>query len=152
MSGSENKIREASLRYLERRQHSERELFLKLRKKGFSPDEIQREIERLRKMGLLNDREFAINWAIGRRKKLYGRKKIIWELRFKGISDEIVEEAIHEAEGFMGERETAERILKKRRIKDPGKAYRFLLQRGFPSEIAAELAAEVENEITRDKN
>ena len=152
MKGSENKIREASLRYLERRQHSERELSLKLRKKGFSQEEIQGEIDSLRELGLLNDREFAINWAIGRRKKLYGRKKITWELRLKGIPDEIVEEALHEAEALLSEREAAKRILKRRKIKDPGKAYRFLLQRGFPSEIAAELAAEVENEITRNTN
>ncbi len=148
MKDSENKIREASLRYLARRQHSERELFLKLRKKGFAPEEIERELEKLREMGLLNDREFAINWALSRRKKLYGKRKIRWELSAKGIPREIIQEAIREAEGLMDERQAAQAILEKKGIKEPSRAYRFLLQRGFPSEIAAELAAEVSNEVS----
>ncbi len=149
MKDSENRIRNVSLRYLERRQHSRKELYWKLRKKGFSPQEIERELDRLKEIGLINDREFAIQWAIARRRKLYGNIKIKWELEGKGIDRELINEALNEAEKELREEEAARKVASRKKTQ-PEKIYRFLLQRGFSPEIAGKIALEVKNEIPRD--
>ncbi len=152
LKDSESKIRESSLRFLSRRQHSEKELKQKLRKKGYSMESIDKEIEELRRLGLLNDREFALQWAASRRRSLYGNVRIRWELRLKGIDEETLEEALKQADAIMGEEEAARQLIEKRKFRDPSRAYRFLIQRGFPPELAHQLASEVKDEDSRDQN
>ncbi len=149
---SESKIRETSLRFLSRRQLSEKELKQKLRKKGYSTESIEEEIEKLRRLGLLNDREFALQWAASRRRMLYGSVRIRWELRLKGIDEETLEEALEQANALMGEEEAARTLIRKRKFKEPSRVYRFLIQRGFPPELAQRLASEVKDEIPRDQD
>ncbi len=151
LKDSENKIRNSSLRFLARRQHSERELKQKLRRKGFSPEEIEEEIEELRRLGLLNDREFALQWAASRRRRLYGSVKIRWELRLKGIDRQLIDEALEKADAVMEEKEAARLLMERKKFRDSSRAYRFLIQRGFSPEIAQELATEVKNEVPRDQ-
>lgn len=139
LKGSDNKLEESALRILSFREHSERELFNKLRQRGFEVEKILKLLERLKKTGVLDDRRFAVSYARWRRKKLYGNRRIYTELLNKGVDRELIEEAIEIISHEMGE-EVAARELAKKKGTSGEKLFRFLLQRGFSVEIAREVA------------
>lgn len=71
------------------------EVNAKLNKLGYSSEMIKKTIERLRENHLLEDREFAQNWAENRAEfKPRGRKLIRLELRKKGIMPEVIDASI----------------------------------------------------------
>ncbi len=146
LRGSGSKIEDVALRILSIREHSEREIYKKLRRRGFEKDKIEELIKRLRNADIINDEKFAFSYARWRRKKLYGRIKIMAELISKGIEREIAERAIGEATREIGEEEAA-RTLAGKKNKKGEKLFRFLVQRGFPIEVVKEI---VKDEVVRD--
>ncbi len=127
------------MRILALRDHSERELREKLLRKGYSREEVEETVEKLRNMGYLNDRDFALKFAVEKRKKLFGRIKIEYELRRKGIEQAMVEEALKAAEQALSEEEAAKKLLSRRRGYPPEKNARYLLSRGFTWDTIKEL-------------
>lgn len=80
--------------YLSRRDHSEKELYDKLCRK-YPPRAAKAAIEKAKELGLLDDERFAQNYA----EELYERKhyaprRILLELRRKGVDREIAENAV----------------------------------------------------------
>jgi len=139
LKGSDSKLEESALRILSFREHSERELFNKLRQRGFEAEKIMKLIHRLKDTGVLDDRRFAVAYARWRRKKLYGDRKIYSELLNKGVDRDIIDEAMEVVSAEMGEKEAAMTLARKKGSKGE-KLFRFLLQRGFSVEIAREVA------------
>jgi regulatory protein len=85
-------------RLLARRSHSEAELHSKLRDAGFARPTIERVIDRLRHLGLVDDHDFARQWIEERvRKKGLPRATLIAELQAKGIERAVAEDAVTEA-------------------------------------------------------
>jgi regulatory protein len=141
-----NEVLKKAYDLLSRRAHSSLELRSKLSKKEYSARDIDTVISECERLGFLNDELFANDYAaeLGRQGK--GRFQIKMRLRKKGISDNLIEQALCN----MGnnEYENAEQALRgklrglinesdinKRRQK----AYRFLAYRGFSGDIIANL-------------
>ena len=83
---------------LSRRDHSEKELLIKLRQKGFK-EEAEEAIEKLKYYGYIDDRRFAENYVKELiRIKHYGKRRVEQELYRKGIDREIISEVLEAAE------------------------------------------------------
>lgn len=79
---------------LSRRDHSEKELIIKLKQKGFQ-DEAADAVEKLKYYGYVDDSRFAQSFAKElQRVKKYGKRRIEQELYKKGISKDIISEAL----------------------------------------------------------
>ena len=70
------------------------EIEQKLRRIGYAPDTIEMVIYKLEKNELINDQEFADQWAQYRAGQKYGPRRISQELRMKGVSAEEAESAL----------------------------------------------------------
>ncbi len=86
---------DSAMRMLSLRAHSEYELRHKLSQK-FPPEAVRAATERLRGLGLLDDEKFALLFAeeLYERKK-YAPKRILIELKNRGIAAQIAENAIN---------------------------------------------------------
>jgi len=101
-------------------------------------------MEHLFRLGYVDDRKFACQWAASRaRLRGYGRKRIEQELRQKGIGQETIREALAETIPLGDERETARMVAEKKlramKSLEPEARKRrlagFLERKGFSSEI-----------------
>lgn len=103
------RARERALYLMESRDHSYRELFDKL-EKNYSEDICFEVCNRLAEIGVINDRRYAekICRQLYEVKKL-GRYRVKQEMRLKGLSSEIIEEAM---ENFSEEDEPFGRLEK----------------------------------------
>ncbi|MDE2028476.1 MAG: regulatory protein RecX [Candidatus Omnitrophica bacterium] len=135
----------AALRYLKIRPRSVAELREKLEGKGFSAEEIGVTVSDLTATGLLDDRAFTKSWINYRLARPFGFRRIILELKNKGIDPEIIDQAVAEARENVSPEAAAldlaqrrwqrvpagvELLKKKKRVLD------FLLRRGFEPQIA----------------
>ncbi len=85
-----------AIRLLAYRDRACREIKERLAKKGFENHCIAKTIRRLQDEALLNDLHFAINFC--REKidhKRFGRRRLLLELKKKGLDKEVVDEALH---------------------------------------------------------
>jgi len=138
------RARNAAYRLLTYRPRSHAELEQKLRERQFNEAVIEFVLADLERLGYVNDRQFAGQWAAGRlRLRGFGRRRIEQELRRKGISHEVIREAINEAVPAEDEREAAVKAAEKklRTMQSVGSDVRrrrlagFLERKGFSSEI-----------------
>lgn len=107
------KARESAVRFLGYRARSKKEISDKLREKDYSDDVIDKTIEFLEKYNYINDKQFAIKYMNDKIKlKGNGANKIKYELRQKGISDEILDEVFEDT--YDDELEKAISLLEKK--------------------------------------
>ena len=86
-------------RILARRPHSVREMRDKLWAAGVAEEDIDRAIERLGELKLLDDLEFARQWVQERsRTKGLAAAGLLLELQNKGVAAEVAQQAVDEAE------------------------------------------------------
>ena len=146
------RAKQKAFSYLARRDHSEKELSDKLRRKGFRESIIIGLIEDLKLSQLINDgtfsRQFARNKII---QKSIGRRELAFSLKQKGISKDILEATLEEVYSEYDEKELALRLANqklktikniepikvKKRISD------FLFRRGFNWEIVEQVFEEI---------
>ena len=83
-----------SLDYLSYREHSELELSNKLIKKGFESSLAHKVIDRLVAKNLVNNARFADAYVNARKRKGFGPKKIFFELKQRGIQENISDKAL----------------------------------------------------------
>jgi regulatory protein len=135
-----------ALRFLSYRIRTREEVAGKLLEEGFSEPVIARTLERIARLGYLDDRRFAQAWVRSRMMlKGYGREVIWRELLQKGVSKGVIEEVLTDGENDEEEaarRSLAKRFTRRAPAKEPGrepdlreKAYRYLYRRGFRSEL-----------------
>ncbi|MBR4458542.1 MAG: regulatory protein RecX [Clostridia bacterium] len=84
---------------LAQRPFAEKELEQRMRRIGYRPVTCELVIYKLNKYHLLNDREFARQWAASRVSRKLGPARIALELRRKGVSPEDSEEALAALDG-----------------------------------------------------
>lgn len=139
--------REAALKLLERTRRTRADLERRLRDKGFAASAVAEALERLARVGLVDDAEYARAWLTGR----WGRRPSGWarlrqELRGKGVPDEAIAAAragIEQREGAVDELSTARRLVEQglRRMAsvDPQKRrqrlYALLARRGYDADV-----------------
>lgn len=137
-----------SLKYLSYRARSIKEVYDYLLRKNFSEDTINAVLKKLIDLKFLDDEEFGRLW-IESRQKHKGKSKFILknELRLKGLSEDIIEPLLKEAQDDF---ETA-RILFDKKKKTLGKLAPdqfkksmggFLQRKGFPWGIISKLLKE----------
>ena len=105
-----------ALNYLSYRSRSSKEVFDRLRRKGYSDDVSHGVVEYLTERRYLDERAFAREWAgFSANHKLNGRILLSQELRLKGISADIIEDVIRETYSPAGrEKELALQLVHKR--------------------------------------
>lgn len=141
-------LMDASLSYLSRFSSSRRNLATHLKKKFSAPTEaelevmVERCLDRLEELGLLDDARFAEARARGLRARGKSARAIRQRLREKGVGREDVERALHE-EDADAELISAVRHAKRRRLgpfrtreTDPRRELGSLARAGFSFEVA----------------
>jgi regulatory protein len=94
MSDVSTPCREAALKLLERTRRTRRDLERRLKEKDFYAATIASTLDRLAEVGLIDDVEFARAWLAGRwGRRPSGWRRLVQELRAKGISEEDAERA-----------------------------------------------------------
>ena len=141
----ENTDKEAfdlAIRYLGNREHSRKEIIVKLERKQFNQEAIETALNRLDELGLIDDRSFAMNYVGSRsRKKPLGRYKLRYELLQKGIAEEVIDEVLNE---YDSSAHCLDAALKKLPFVKGDERYRrkklhaFLMNRGFDSQTIRE--------------
>lgn len=129
---------------LAKREYGEHELAEKLMHKGYAEAEIQDAILECKRLGLQSDVRFAESLCRTRIRQGYGPLRIRQELRSKQVDFECIEDALqHEkVDWFMQATQ-----VKNKKYSDQGtitfnhlqKQKRFLLYRGFPQDIIAQV-------------
>ena len=104
--------RGTALNLLSRREHSRAELERKLRRKGFSPDAIEAALDALGAEGLQSDERYTeayVRWRYGRG---YGPRRILAELRERGISGAFAERFVDTSNSVWIENSRAAHLKK----------------------------------------
>lgn len=135
---ADKKALDLAIRYLGNREHSRKEIITKLQRKQFTGEVVEKTLNRLDELGLLDDRSFALNYIGSRsKKKPSGRYKLRYELRQKGVSDEVIDEVLSE---YDSSSHCLDAALKKLPFLKGDDRYRrrklhaFLMNRGFDTE------------------
>jgi regulatory protein len=137
------------LRFLSYRPRSEKELQDWFKKKQVG-SETQRLIEKkLRRLNYLDDREFARWWVEQRMSfRPFGKRRLLLELRQKGISQEMIEEQLNSLKDEELSRLAVKLAKKKLKVlknqpyfEAREKLTAFLARRGFGWEIIKEVVA-----------
>lgn len=133
-----NETKEKALRLLEFRSHSEKELRDKLLRAGSNSEDIDSAVEFLTEYGFLNDEKYALAKArdLANLKK-FGKKRIVSELKMRGIAPEYIEEALAATE--VDEIEVLLPMLRKKlggdfERKSTERAFRYFATKGYKFE------------------
>ena len=104
-----------ALRALARRSHTLAELEAKLARRCASHEEVSRVLSRLREHGYLDDeRVAAAHSALRRDQSLVGQKRVLDELRRRGVKEALAERAVADAYRELDESELARRFLRRK--------------------------------------
>ena len=113
LTESSDRAMQAAMRLLEVRPRATAELRDRLRRKEFSDEAIDRVIERLTALGLLDDAAFAKLWVSHRQSSQpRGISALRDELRRKGLDKDVVEATLSNAELTEGEDERAMQVAR----------------------------------------
>ena len=133
-----------ALRYLSYRPRSRAEVRSYLREKGYIPETVTQTLERLAKVGLLDDKEFAHFWIENRETfRPKGAVALRYELRQKGISAEIIDSAVSEIDeetsAMKAGRRTAIRLARTDEQTFRRRLLGFLQRRGFSYDVSCKV-------------
>ena len=124
-----------ALDLLSRREHSRKELYIKLSKRFDCKDEINLTLDQLEENNLLCDSRFTEEYVHSRRRKGFGPVKISMELEKRGVKDSLISSEIDK---FNDWDKLAELSFKKRfpdgaskNFKELQKQKNFLTNKGF---------------------
>jgi regulatory protein len=143
---------DSAFRSLSRRDHTRKELAVKLRQKGFDRSAIAGALERCRELGYLDDAKTAAIIAGHLAENGYGPLRVRQVLGQKGLDDAAIEQALVCCGDEKAQVLSARRLLEKKasrlnREADPWKrrqkAYRFLAGRGFASTVIKSAIADI---------
>jgi regulatory protein len=137
---------ERALGLLAVRARSRRELERRLLQAGFEAEEVGDVLERLERVGLVDDEAFArqvAEHAFGAKRS--GRRSVVSSLTAAGVAPDIIEATVSEA---GDEDERAEALARSRASRfgavDPAKAFSrltsLLVRRGYSPEVARQAA------------
>ena len=136
-----------SLYLLGNRSYSKHSMVVKLRDRKYDDQQIDQTVKELERIGLLDDKKFADNYAQDK-VRIYrrGRRRIYLELLQKGVAKDIIKEATNRI-GDQQELEAAESIVKSKQRqwqhltdqKRFERSFALLQRRGFPIAIIKEV-------------
>jgi regulatory protein len=133
---TEDKIRFKILDLLSRREHSFNEIIYKLKDRVDSEGRLFEELTKLKEENLQSDERFAESYTRSRSVKGFGPEKISFELKSRGISENLISKIVYSDE--INWMEIIKKEFSKKFIvdndfakEDISRAKKFLLQRGF---------------------
>lgn len=133
----EKSLRERALGYLARREHSRVELARKLAPYCGEEDDLDALLDEFTAAGWLSETRYT-DMLVSARQGKYGSRRIVQELRDKGVGDEAIAAALPELK--ENELETARAVWAKKfgtapaDAKEKARQMRFLASRGFAQE------------------
>ena len=142
---SESELYEYAVGALGRRMRSVAELKRLLRQHADVDTEIGRTlielvIRRLKDQGYLNDAQYAASYSAFRRdNEKFGRRRIVTELKIKGVHGEVLEKAVDSVFSEVNEEKQARVYLLRKRLQKPkdkkqaARIFRQLVRAGFTS-------------------
>ncbi|MGB9744112.1 MAG: regulatory protein RecX [Desulfurella sp.] len=130
-----------AFKLISKKRYTSKELQEKLEKKGIDPEPI---INRLKELNYLNDLEYAIDYKNKKQNEGYGKYKILFHLKNKGISEDILNNL-----EFSNSKLEEIFLSKIQKIKDnkKQKIYAFLINRGFDSSDIKNLIYKYEDKL-----
>ena len=165
---TEGELYEYAVGALGRRMRSIAELKRLLRQRVDADSEIGKTlvelvIRRLKDQGYLNDAKYAATYSSFRRdNEKFGRRRVLTELKVKGVHGEVIEKAIDAAFAEVDEEKQAREYLRRKRLKKPdnkkdtARIFRQLMRAGFGAktifrilrtwDVDEEMLGELENE------
>lgn len=141
------KAKEYAFLLLKFRLRSEREIYLRLKKKKFDEQIIKETLAFLKDRRFVDDDYFAKTWIESRIRKPLGLRRLEAELKIKGIDKEIIDRQIDQIKKNYSEEDLVTKIAKTRLQKlkgiEPQKAKRrtqeYLLRRGFSPDVVIDI-------------
>jgi regulatory protein len=132
-------LRKIAMDLLAYREHSRLELRNKLLLREFDPDSIEQTLNGLIRDNLLNDQRFAEAYTKMRARRGFGPIRIRQELSERGVSSDIINEALQSAELDWWQLALEQKQKKfgtevPRDFPERAKKMRFLQYRGFDNE------------------
>ena len=95
-------------------------------------------IRRLKDQNYLNDSSYAAVYSSFRRdNEKFGRRRVITDLKVKGVHGDVIEKAVSDAYARVNEEELARAFLRRKRLKQPqnnkdaARIFRALMRAGF---------------------
>ena len=140
---TENELYEYAVGALGRRMRSVAELKRLLRPRVEADTEIGQTlvelvIRRLKDQGYLNDAKYAAAFSSFRRdNEKFGRRRVITDLKIKGVHGEVIEKAVDSAYDEVNEEKQAREYLRRKRLvkpsnqKETARIFRNLMRAGF---------------------
>ena len=137
---------DSAYRYLSYGARSESQMRTRLRQKGVLPNTMDKAIVRLRELRLLDDTAFAQQWVERRAlSNPRGRRLVRWELRQKGIGQDVAEESVQVIDDEEGAYKAAARRAGRSKAQNypefRKKLGEFLVRRGFGYAVAERAVA-----------
>ena len=103
------------MRLLARRAYSIAEMRRALTRRSDSAEAVAEAIARLRQLGYLDDQKFAEQQAGAlRRNRAFGPRRIVRELKAKGVNYRFIDAAVEQAFEEVSDRELLEQVLSKK--------------------------------------
>ena len=142
---TEAELYEYALGALARRMRSVAELKRLLRQRVDIETEIgctvvELVVRRLKDQGYLNDAKFAAAYSTFRRdNEKFGRRRVVTDLKVKGIVGEVLNQAVEATFAEVDEEKQAREYLRRKRLEKPGdrkqaaRIFRQLIRAGFSS-------------------
>jgi regulatory protein len=143
---SEDELYEYAVGELARRMRTVAELKRLMRARVEDPESeyaetlVELVIRRLKDQGYLNDSQYAAAYTSMRRdNQKLGRRRVITELKTRGVHGSVIEKAIEDAYEGLSEEKQAREYLRKKRLEKPkdrkeaARIFRQLARAGFGS-------------------
>lgn len=145
------KCKNSALKIVERSYKTEKEIYNKLIAKEYSKESINRAIEFLREYNLINDENY-VKMYVKDKLKSQGKNKIKYNLKRKGIPDELINEELSKID-YDDSKDGAIILAQKKynelqrresdKYKLSQKLYRFLISKGYNYDLASDVMKEV---------
>jgi len=107
---------------------------------------VEMVILRLKDQKYLNDTNYAAAYSSFRRdNEKFGKRRVITDLKVKGVHADVIEKVVDEAYATVNEEELARAYLKRKRLKKPGndketaRIFRGLMRAGFGVGVASKV-------------
>jgi regulatory protein len=142
---NESELYQYAIGALARRMRSVAELKRLLRNRVDMETEIGRTLielvtRRLKDQGYLNDQKYAAAYSAFRRdNEKFGRRRVITDLKAKGVVGDVLEKAVASSFAGVDEEEQAREYLRRKRLRQPqnqnqaARIFRQLMRAGFGS-------------------
>ncbi len=166
---TEGELYEYAVGALGRRMRSVAELKRLLRRRVEADTEIGQTlvelvIRRLKDQGYLSDAKYAAAYSAFRRdNEKFGRRRVITDLKIKGVHGDVLENAVDSVYGEVNEEKQAREYLRRKRLKKPkdkkqaARIFRQLMRAGFGTktifgilkkwDVEEEVLGELEGEV-----